>query len=517
MTLDVGYAEFRLPDDTEVGLIDVPGHEKLVRTMVAGATSMDLALLVIAADDGPMLQTREHVDILDLLGIRRVRRRDDEGRPRPDATTSTSSRRRSASCSRARRSRARRSCASRRRPARASRRCARRSSRRSRRSTTAARTRARSACRSCAPSPRPAAAPSSRASRWPDASRTATPSRCCPRAGRPRARHPGAPPRRDGRERGPPRRARARPTSHAEAIERGMVVAAAGTLTPVPRFSARLRVLSPRHRAARARDGGPRPRRRRPGGGAAPPPRGRHRSRPGSVTAVELQGERPFLVAPGDRFVLRAENASESFGGGVVVERLEQRLPAAPRGARGLDPRARGARRRPVGARPRVAQGGRRAGPRARADRRSANVLRFDALAPYVEALVREKQVVRAGRGRLFDVEGFGKLRRKVVDVTVNLHKKDPALPFLPLSTIRSAALPRRAAGARGRPRGARARRATCGAARGRRRVEDPRGRDAGRRARALRPDPRGAGRREGDCARGGRRPGGARTSRRSR
>src|SRR5437870_4082713 len=51
MTIDVGYAEFRLPDDTEVGLIDVPGHERLVRTMVAGATSMDLALLVIAADD----------------------------------------------------------------------------------------------------------------------------------------------------------------------------------------------------------------------------------------------------------------------------------------------------------------------------------------------------------------------------------------------------------------------------------------------------------------------------------
>src|SRR5947207_7293198 len=72
MTLDVGYAEFRLPDGTEVGLLDVPGHEKLVRTMVAGATSMDLALLVVAADDGPMLQTREHVDILDLLGIRRA-------------------------------------------------------------------------------------------------------------------------------------------------------------------------------------------------------------------------------------------------------------------------------------------------------------------------------------------------------------------------------------------------------------------------------------------------------------
>src|SRR6187455_1673646 len=72
MTIDVGYAEFPLPDGTEVGLIDVPGHERLVRTMVAGATAMDLALLVVASDDGPMPQTREHVDILDLLNVRRA-------------------------------------------------------------------------------------------------------------------------------------------------------------------------------------------------------------------------------------------------------------------------------------------------------------------------------------------------------------------------------------------------------------------------------------------------------------
>src|SRR5262245_4310346 len=72
MTNDVGYAEYRLPDGTEVGFLDVPGHERLVRTMVAGATAMDLALLVVAADDGPMPQTREHVEILDLLGVRRA-------------------------------------------------------------------------------------------------------------------------------------------------------------------------------------------------------------------------------------------------------------------------------------------------------------------------------------------------------------------------------------------------------------------------------------------------------------
>ena len=72
MTIDVGYAEFELSDGTEVGLLDVPGHERLVRTMVAGATAMDLALLVVAGDDGPMPQTREHVEILDVLGVKRL-------------------------------------------------------------------------------------------------------------------------------------------------------------------------------------------------------------------------------------------------------------------------------------------------------------------------------------------------------------------------------------------------------------------------------------------------------------
>ncbi|MFV1959054.1 MAG: GTP-binding protein, partial [Planctomycetota bacterium] len=69
MTIDVGYAAFALADGTEVGLLDVPGHERLVRTMVAAATAVDLVLLVVAADDGPMPQTREHVEILDVLGV----------------------------------------------------------------------------------------------------------------------------------------------------------------------------------------------------------------------------------------------------------------------------------------------------------------------------------------------------------------------------------------------------------------------------------------------------------------
>lgn len=71
ITLDLGYAYTALPDGNVLGFVDVPGHEKLVRTMVAGATGIDFVLLVIAADDGPMPQTREHLAILELLGLAR--------------------------------------------------------------------------------------------------------------------------------------------------------------------------------------------------------------------------------------------------------------------------------------------------------------------------------------------------------------------------------------------------------------------------------------------------------------
>ncbi|MEM7408469.1 MAG: selenocysteine-specific translation elongation factor [Pseudomonadota bacterium] len=70
MSIDLGFAYASLTPDIPVGFVDVPGHEKFVRNMLAGVTSVDCALLVIAADDGPMPQTREHLDILDLLGIR---------------------------------------------------------------------------------------------------------------------------------------------------------------------------------------------------------------------------------------------------------------------------------------------------------------------------------------------------------------------------------------------------------------------------------------------------------------
>jgi selenocysteine-specific elongation factor len=72
ISIELGYAYTPLADDTVLGFIDVPGHERLVHTMVAGACGIDFALLVVAADDGVMPQTREHLAILQLLGVSRA-------------------------------------------------------------------------------------------------------------------------------------------------------------------------------------------------------------------------------------------------------------------------------------------------------------------------------------------------------------------------------------------------------------------------------------------------------------
>jgi len=69
ITLDLGYAFATRGDGTRLGFVDVPGHERLVHNMLAGATGIDYVLLVVAADDGPMPQTREHLEIIDLLGL----------------------------------------------------------------------------------------------------------------------------------------------------------------------------------------------------------------------------------------------------------------------------------------------------------------------------------------------------------------------------------------------------------------------------------------------------------------
>src|SRR2546423_3790951 len=76
ITIDLGFAKLSLAGSEEqrfqIGIVDVPGHEDFVRNMIAGVGSIDLALLVVAADDGWMPQTEEHLQILIYLGVRRI-------------------------------------------------------------------------------------------------------------------------------------------------------------------------------------------------------------------------------------------------------------------------------------------------------------------------------------------------------------------------------------------------------------------------------------------------------------
>jgi selenocysteine-specific elongation factor len=70
ITIELGFAHLKLPNGSTVGIVDVPGHERFVKTMVAGATGIDLVALIIAADEGVMPQTREHLEICSLLDIK---------------------------------------------------------------------------------------------------------------------------------------------------------------------------------------------------------------------------------------------------------------------------------------------------------------------------------------------------------------------------------------------------------------------------------------------------------------
>src|ERR687887_877570 len=71
MTIDLGFAWLTLPSGREVSIVDVPGHESFIKNMLAGVGGIDAALLVVAADEGVMPQTREHLAILDLLRVPR--------------------------------------------------------------------------------------------------------------------------------------------------------------------------------------------------------------------------------------------------------------------------------------------------------------------------------------------------------------------------------------------------------------------------------------------------------------
>ena len=70
ITIDIGFANLSIDADTTIGFIDVPGHERFIKNMLAGIGGIDLVMLVIAADESVMPQTREHLDICSLLHIK---------------------------------------------------------------------------------------------------------------------------------------------------------------------------------------------------------------------------------------------------------------------------------------------------------------------------------------------------------------------------------------------------------------------------------------------------------------
>ena len=70
ITIELGFTSLTLESGQILGIVDVPGHEKFIKTMVSGAGGIDIVLLVVAADDGVMPQTREHLDICHLLGVK---------------------------------------------------------------------------------------------------------------------------------------------------------------------------------------------------------------------------------------------------------------------------------------------------------------------------------------------------------------------------------------------------------------------------------------------------------------
>ena len=71
ITIDLGFASLDLSNEIKIGIVDVPGHEGLIKNMLAGAGGIDIVMLVIAADEGIMPQTREHLSICNLLNVKK--------------------------------------------------------------------------------------------------------------------------------------------------------------------------------------------------------------------------------------------------------------------------------------------------------------------------------------------------------------------------------------------------------------------------------------------------------------
>ena len=72
LSINLGYAYLPRPQASPLGFIDVPGHQRFINTMISGISGIDMGLLVVAADDGPMPQTLEHLDVLEILGVEQL-------------------------------------------------------------------------------------------------------------------------------------------------------------------------------------------------------------------------------------------------------------------------------------------------------------------------------------------------------------------------------------------------------------------------------------------------------------
>ena len=438
MTIDVGYAAFTMPDGAEVGLLDVPGHERLVRTMVAAATAMDLALLVVAADDGPMPQTREHVEILDVLGVRRLVVAltktdlvDEEtrllaaeeieemlaptgmaGAPIVPVSSETGD----------------------------------------------GFDDLQAAIAEALPPPRETLEDDPFIFRMPVLRRFHVQGRGAVLTGIPVAgsvsvgdrvtvlprdwtgkvrgiqvHHRDAQTARRGH-----RAAMALSDVAVDKVKRGMTIATHGVIRPVHRIACRLQILPSARKAMAHGD------RARAHLGADQAVVRIHLPmrtpiEPGGFALVELESSAPLVACPGDRFVLRAENASSTLGGGVVIEPRESRIPTRRQGMvdRLLarvehlsDPAA-------------LVQGMlEAAGDRGivEADICAHTAIRPDVLPRILERMASEGEVLPIGRtGRWIRREGFDRVQRMLDEAVRKMHEKDRAVDNLSLAAVRAA------------------------------------------------------------------------------
>jgi selenocysteine-specific elongation factor len=437
MTIDLGYAAFELADGTEVGLLDVPGHENFVHTMVAGATAMDLALLVVAADDGPMLQTREHVQILDILGVTRlvvaltkidlvdadtVDLAEEEVRELIDGTGMRGA------------------------P------IVRMSS-----ATGEGLDTLRATLQEALPRT-PAHRDDGRVFRMPVLRGFLVPGRGAVVTGIPISgrltdgeRIEILPPQWKGRVRGIQvhghdaqeasighRAALAVSDIEVESLKRGMVVVGAGVIQPATRLVVEARVLADARNPLEHGD------RVRLHVGAARVVAQVHLPArkpipPGGKAIVELVAVTPVVALPGDRLVLRTENASATLGGGVVIDLPDRPL---PKRREGLLERI--AARVPTLGRPEAlvggilesaGEGGLDIGHLA-----ARSGLRPEGLPGLLASLAAKGKATPIGRtDRWSDAEAFSRVLERVEESVRKLHAKDPGVAAWPLSTVRAA------------------------------------------------------------------------------